>query len=236
MERAPDKDNGRGEMSSISRRRIVLTGGPGAGKTAVLDMLRLELCEHVAVLPESAGIVFGGGFPRNGLVDVARAGQRAIFHVQRELERAFDARPYTTVLCDRGTIDGLAYWRGGGGFFREVGTTREGELARYDTVVHLRVPADANGYGHQNPLRTENGAEARAIDERILAAWQGHPRRIVIQPASDFLEKARRAIAVIRGELPACCGARVRASGIRRPESSGTPTVAGPRPPHVVGK
>lgn len=45
-------------------RRIVLTGGPGAGKTAVLEMMRKTLCEHVVVVPESAGIVFGGGFPR----------------------------------------------------------------------------------------------------------------------------------------------------------------------------
>jgi predicted ATPase len=201
--------------TSMGQGRIVLTGGPGAGKTAVLDMLRLELCEHVAILPESAGIVYGGGFPRNGVDQIARAGQRAIFHVQRELERAFDAKPFATVLCDRGTIDGLAYWRGGGDFFRDVGTTREAELGRYDTVVHLRVPADAHDYGHQNPLRIESIIEARAIDDRILAAWEGHPRRIVIQPASDFLEKARRAIAVIRRELPACCGARVQASGIR---------------------
>ena len=27
-------------------RRIVLTGGPGAGKTAVLEMMRKTLCEH----------------------------------------------------------------------------------------------------------------------------------------------------------------------------------------------
>ncbi len=42
-------------------RRIVLTGGPGAGKTAVLELVRQEFCAHVTVLPEAAGIVFGGG-------------------------------------------------------------------------------------------------------------------------------------------------------------------------------
>jgi uncharacterized protein (DUF2249 family) len=47
------------------RRRIVLTGGPGAGKTAVLELFRAAVCEHVNVLPEAAGIVFGGGFPRD---------------------------------------------------------------------------------------------------------------------------------------------------------------------------
>ena len=46
------------------RRRVVLTGGPGAGKTAVLELIRQSFCTHVKVLPEAAGIVFGGGFPR----------------------------------------------------------------------------------------------------------------------------------------------------------------------------
>ena len=42
-----------------ARRRVVLTGGPGAGKTAVLELIRLFFCEHVKTLPESASIVFG---------------------------------------------------------------------------------------------------------------------------------------------------------------------------------
>ena len=44
-------------------RRVVLTGGPGAGKTAVLELIRQNFCKHVKVLPESAGILFGGGIP-----------------------------------------------------------------------------------------------------------------------------------------------------------------------------
>jgi predicted ATPase len=43
-------------------RRIVLTGGPGAGKTAVLELVRQEFCARQSVA-EAAGIVFGGGFP-----------------------------------------------------------------------------------------------------------------------------------------------------------------------------
>src|SRR5262245_64907181 len=45
-------------------KRIVLTGGPGAGKTAVLELVRQAFCRHVVVLSEAAGILFGGGFPR----------------------------------------------------------------------------------------------------------------------------------------------------------------------------
>ena len=71
-------------------RRIVLTGGPGAGKTAVLELIRQSFCAHVKVLPESAGIIFGGGFPRSDGAELRQATQRAIFYVQRELEIVAD--------------------------------------------------------------------------------------------------------------------------------------------------
>ena len=83
-----------------ARRRVVLTGGPGAGKSAVLELIRLFFCEHVKTLPESAGIVFGGRFPRDRRVDVQQAAQRAIYHVQRELESTGDADNPAIVLCD----------------------------------------------------------------------------------------------------------------------------------------
>jgi hypothetical protein len=41
-----------------TRRRVVLTGGRGAGKTAVLELVRQHLCRHVDVLAESASILF----------------------------------------------------------------------------------------------------------------------------------------------------------------------------------
>jgi hypothetical protein len=69
-------------------RRVVLTGGPGAGKTAVLELIRLFFCEHVKTLAEAAGIVFGGRFPRSDSPPLRQAAQRAIYHVQRELDRS----------------------------------------------------------------------------------------------------------------------------------------------------
>jgi hypothetical protein len=57
---------------SHTRKRVVLTGGPGAGKTAVLELARQYFCKHVLVLPEAAGILFGGGFPRRACRPSAR--------------------------------------------------------------------------------------------------------------------------------------------------------------------
>lgn len=186
-------------------KRIVLTGGPGAGKTAVLGIVEQSLCRHLRVLPESASIVFGGGFPRGDALDVRRAAQRAIYFMQHELEAAAMTGDVAIALCDRGTLDGLAYWPGPGSFWDDVGTTLDRELARYSAVIHLRTPPLAMGYDHSNRLRIESAVEARAIDERIASAWASHPRRFEVAAASSFLEKAARTIEILRGELPDCC-------------------------------
>jgi predicted ATPase len=186
-------------------KRIVLTGGPGAGKTAVLELVRQYFCKHVLVLPESAGILFGGGFPRGRSLAERAVAQSAIFHVQRQLEAWATAHDESAiVLCDRGTVDGAAYWPGPDSLWAAVGTTREQELTRYDAVIHLRTPG-ADAYNHGNPLRVESASEAAAIDERILQAWEGHPRRFFVPATENFLEKAESAIAYVRAELPACC-------------------------------
>jgi len=187
------------------RRRIVITGGPGAGKTAVLEILRHSVCPHVAVLPESAGIVFGGGFPRHEHAGARRAAQRAIFHVQRELEAASETAEASILLCDRGTIDGAAYWPGPGDFFESVGSSLEEQLARYAAVIHLRPPTAANGYNLGNPLRVESAAQAASIDERIADFWRRHPHYRVVRATSQFMDKARRALELVRQELPVCC-------------------------------
>ena len=204
-------------------RRVVLTGGPGAGKTAVLELIRRCFCEHVRVLPESAGIVFGGGFPRGDAADLLRPAQRAIFHVQRELEAVADAGNPAIVLCDRGTVDGAAYWPGPDEFWAALGTTRADELRRYGAVIHLRTPALHRGYDHRNPLRIESAAQAAAIDARIAEAWEGHPRRFFVDATADFFGKAARAIDLLQAELPECCrhhAVPLRAAAVTQPASS----------------
>ena len=187
------------------RRQVVLTGGPGAGKTAVLELIRQSFCEHVKVLPESAGILFGGGFPRGDSPVVLRAAQRAIFFTQRELEATAEGSNVAIVLCDRGTVDAAAYWPGPNDFWSAVGTTLEVQLRRYDAVIHLRTPRPAMGYNHSNPLRLESPAEAAEVDARILRAWEQHPHRAVIDEAPDFMAKAARTLKTLREEMPECC-------------------------------
>jgi predicted ATPase len=200
-------------------RRVVLTGGPGAGKTATLELIRrASFCEHVHILPEAAGIVFGGGFPRRHDVVGRKAAQRAIFHVQRALEETALADNAAIILCDRGTVDGAAYWPGPDDYFAGVNTTIAEELGRYDAVIHLRTPPLGHGYNHHNPLRTESALEAAAVDLRILNIWATHPRRFVVDAAPDFLAKAARVLELMRAEVPECCRHHVVADIDRRGE------------------
>lgn len=195
------------ERAGHNPKLVVLTGGPGAGKTAVLELVRKSMCEHVAVLPEAASIVFGGGFPRHDTLPARMGAQRTILHVQQQLERIMlEEGKAAIALCDRGTLDGLAYWPGSEvEFWKEIGSSRETELGRYAAVIHLRTPHAHQGYNQSNPVRLESAEQAFLVDEKILAAWSGHPKRIVIESETDFLSKAARAIEAIREELPECC-------------------------------
>jgi predicted ATPase len=187
-------------------RLVVLTGGPGAGKTAVLEVAQRELCRHVVVLPEAASILWRGQFPRRDSLPARKATQRSIAKLQIELERmTIEEGHAALILCDRGTLDGLAYWPGEPDeYLAELGSSRARELGRYDAVIHMRTPPAHNGYT-RSPYRTETAEEAVRIDEQILSAWSGHPHRFVIDSQVDFLAKLRGALAAIRLEVPSCC-------------------------------
>ncbi len=166
-------------------------------------------CVHMGVLPEAASVVFGGGFPRHHTDVARRAAQRAIYHVQREVENVIVGEGLVAVaLCDRGTVDGSAYWPGPiDEYWEALGTTLEEELSRYAAVIHLRTPSADRGYNHDNALRTESPVEAQQIDERILEAWKDHPHRLIVESQEDFLVKASRALELVRDWLPPCCRA-----------------------------
>jgi hypothetical protein len=173
-------------------------------------MARRVFCTHATILPEAASLLFNGGFPRHASDAGRRAVQRAIFHVQREFERlVLEEGQAAVALCDRGTIDGLAYWpESPESFWHDVNADPHRELSRYDAVIHMETPLANGGYNTQNPLRTESASEARAINDRILDAWKDHPRRTIIPSTTDFLDKAVAALKCIASELPTCCHGR----------------------------
>lgn len=182
--------------------RIVLTGGPGGGKTTAADLFRRELGPKVVVVPEAASLLFNGGFPRTDDVEGRRATQRAIFAVQKGLEQFHHAQyPGRLLLCDRGALDGAAYWPNRpADFYREMGTTQKAELESYDAVLFFESAA-VGGLTIEggNPARTESARQAVLLDSRIRALWSPHPRFLFVPQSTSFIEKISYGLALLQG-------------------------------------
>jgi hypothetical protein len=186
--------------SSNHRCRIVLTGGPGGGKTTAADLFRREIGERVVIVPEAATLLFGGGFPRSRTPPAVIAAQRAIFHLQRNLEDVQAALyPGRLLLCDRGTIDGAVYWPGRPrDFFASFGTTLVAELARYDAVIFFESAAVGNlSIEGGNPVRNESNRQAVALDRKLRRLWSRHPRFVLVPHDASFIKKITVGLAAL---------------------------------------
>ncbi len=196
--------------------RIVLTGGPGGGKTTAADLFRREIGDRVVVVPESATMLFSGGFPRSNQPEAAAGTQQAIFQVQRYLEDIQSVLyPERILLCDRGTVDGAAYGPGTPDeFFSGLGTSLEGELARYDGVIFFESAA-VGGMTIEggNPVRNETIAEAVVLDGRLRDLWRQHPRFVLIRHHPSFFQKITLGLAALDSMVKEHAGARILEAG-----------------------
>lgn len=226
----------RGVMKCSSRSssccRVALTGAPGGGKTTAADFFRREIGDRVVIVPEAATILFQGGFPRSREAAVSRVAQTTIFQVQRNLEDVQRALyPGRILLCDRGTVDGAAYWPGEpGDFFDSLGTTLETELGRYEAVIFFETAA-LGGIAIEggNPSRIESLKEAVALDAKLRALWRRHPRFILVPHDVSFFKKIGFGLAVLEQIINDLCGERRTRPLVRPAETriKGRPRKAG---------
>lgn len=173
--------------------RIVVTGGPGGGKTTAADLFRREISPRVALVPEVATLVFTAGFPRSTVPAEVKITQRAIYQMQHDLEDLYALRyPGSLLICDRGSIDGAAYWPGShpGEFFKAQGTSLKRELARYDAVLFFESAAMGGmAIDGGNPVRNESLAEAMTLDARLRGLWSQHSRFVLVPHNPSFFKK-----------------------------------------------
>eukprot|EP00188_Purpureofilum_apyrenoidigerum_P002378 Plantae.Rhodophyta-Purpureofilum_apyrenoidigerum.ctg24738.p1 GENE.Plantae.Rhodophyta-Purpureofilum_apyrenoidigerum.ctg24738~~Plantae.Rhodophyta-Purpureofilum_apyrenoidigerum.ctg24738.p1 ORF type:complete len:435 (+),score=67.31 Plantae.Rhodophyta-Purpureofilum_apyrenoidigerum.ctg24738:98-1402(+) len=188
--------------------RLVLTGGPCAGKTTALAVVeeRLRLRGfRVFLVPEAATMLITGGGMFQDLTNLARKKtfQATLLRTQIALEDSFTAlarmcgQP-SIILCDRGVMDGSAYmsrelWKD----MLEENHWNEVMLRdqRYDAIVHLVTAADGarDFYSFEtNRSRHEPPDEAISLDQKLRTAWVGHPHLRVIDNKTDFPEKINR--------------------------------------------
>ena len=200
---------------------IVVTGGPGGGKTTAADFFRREIGDRVVIVPEAATILFQGGFPRSLDPRASRIAQTAIFHVQRNLEDVQAALyPGRTLLCDRGTVDGAAYWPGKpDDYFAAVGTTFAAELRRYDAVIFFETAAlGGASIEGGNPIRNESLQQAVELDGRLRKLWARHPRFVLVPNNRSFFKKITIGLGALESIVTQLsCEVRCASARVKRP-------------------
>lgn len=175
--------------------RIVLTGGPGSGKTSVFKRLRAELGTKIHFVPEVASIVIGQIGVSPPLTDPVgtRRYNRLLSRIQRHFEEVADIQAHKdakrAILTDRGVVDNAAYLPGGITDLEYIlGTSRAREYSEYALVIILGLPPRSvyEAGLADNPVRYETYEQAIALSERIERAWSGHPNVRII-PAADSI-------------------------------------------------
>ena len=189
--------------------RIVLTGGPAAGKTTLISRILKEFKQDegwkVITIPETATeLISGFGIkPFGGCVSMLDFQDFVVsdqLHKEQLALKAAQMVPeeHVIVLYDRALFDDKAYISDEE--FRQVlarfGLTEQQALSHYDTVLHLVSCAKGAEFAYDlgNNARTESIESAREMDDRTLRAWSAHPNLRIIDNDANFNNKIERAL------------------------------------------
>ncbi len=194
--------------------KIVITGGPCAGKTTAMSWIQNAFTEKgyaVLFLSEVATELISGGIApwtcrTNGAYQSCQ--MRMQLSKEEIYEQAAQSMKAEKVLivCDRGLMDNRPYMnREEFGEVLEALGKSEVELRdHYDAVFHLVTAAKGAEQFYtlsNNAARRETAEEAAALDDQLIAAWTGHPHLRVIDNSTGFEEKMLRLIREISSFL-----------------------------------
>lgn len=194
---------------------IVLSGGPGSGKSTSISKIEATLTARgykVLIVPESATeLILNGIFPCDNIsleqfqefVLDKQLGKEKMYE---EVGKFFDTDKVVLIL-DRGIGDQLAYIDKSSveQMLDRRGLTMSNAIGRYDLVFHLVTAADGAeehyewaGSGNicANQARSESPEEARTKDKRTLNGWiqAGCQKLKVIDNSTDFNTKINRVL------------------------------------------
>lgn len=204
----------REEKHRVNISKIVITGGPCAGKTTAMSWIQntfTQMGYKVLFVPETATELITGGVAPWTCASNGEY-QKCQLQLQLEKERIFEQAAGSMdgdkvlIVCDRGALDNKAYMDNLE-FVRILDylETNEIELRdNYDAIFHLVTAANgAEKYytTANNSARTETLEEAAALDDKLIYAWTGHPHLRVIDNSTSFEGKMKRLIAEISAFL-----------------------------------
>ena len=191
--------------------KIVLTGGPCAGKTTALGYLRENLIKQgygAVIVPETSTELFSSGISPGKMHSILDFHQTQLdiqlakeLHFQKACEK-FKNFEHIVMICDRGIMDAKVYL--GDENFKAMlennNLTEDEIFARYNAVFKLVSTANgAESYYtlETNKVRKEGVEEARILDDKITEVWCKHPHFKVIDNSTNFELKLERLLGEI---------------------------------------
>lgn len=194
--------------------RVVLTGGPCAGKTTSINRIKNffdNIGWKVLCVPETATILLGSGVFFYDLNDEAKMlFQENLLKTLLQIEDSINetAKHYVSernqnvlIIYDRGAMDPVAYLNAGDWDVLKARNPEWNEVdlrdVRYDQIIHMVTAANGAEQFYtleNNVTRTESLEVAREIDERLSKAWIGHPVLDCIDNCGVFEVKIARAL------------------------------------------
>ena len=193
--------------------KIVLTGGPCAGKTTAMNWIQNFFQKQgykVLFVPETATeLITGGLTPWETKTNSDF--ESILFDLQMEKEKLFEEgakklpNEKILIVCDRGLLDNKAYMpKRDFDYLLKSKKLSEVKLRdSYDAVFHLVTAAKGakKYYNLDNAARTETIEEAAKLDDSLIASWTGHPHFRIIDNSSDFETKMKRLLKEISNVL-----------------------------------
>ena len=202
------------DKKKVKISKIVLTGGPCAGKTTALTWINNYFSKRgytvLNVSETATELITNGVAPWTCRTNYDY--QTFQIKLQKIKEEIFDNAAKTMkndkiiVVCDRGILDNKAYMKDVEfkRILKELGTNEVKERDSYDAVFHLVSAAKGKEDVYtlaNNVARTESIEDAQKLDDKIISAWTGHPHFRIIDNNTEFEEKLERLLKEIASFL-----------------------------------
>lgn len=181
-------------------KKIVVTGGPCAGKTTGICKIPgvvETLGWRTVLIPEAATeTILAGVTPVDMKSSFFQAGilmnQMAKEKIFNYYAEQFEAEK-VLLICDRGMMDNMAYCSESEFDFamRKAKINKITARDSYDAVFHLVTAADGAEEFYtlsNNAARKETAEEARMLDMKTRNCWLGHPHLRVIDNSRDTFD------------------------------------------------
>lgn len=205
--------------------KVVLTGGPGGGKTSVLNAIKnLTITEEgykniiklgdkkikLVTISETATELISSGIPPTEAERIYDF-QDILFEIQKSKEESsikslrfgYDT-DIILFLYDRGLLDGMAYLDKKGEFEDIMASKDVKELDildKYDLVLDLLSTATCapEKYGFEsNEARFEDVEWAKSVDRKTSAAWVGHRNMKLFDSGVSLEEEVNNVIEYLK--------------------------------------